>query len=126
MGEEMIFQEIYEKIKIYLPKKWNKIVFYAEYGDGVYQMEFFVKDMQGTYKKCFELPGSDMNGLLAAFKEIDRQLKPFREKFGNGQQWTSITLEIEEDGKFGTHYDYTNLSECGYEHKNEWKKKYLV
>lgn len=126
MAENNIYQKIYDELEKYFPAEWKKAVYYAEYGEGVYQMEFFISVKEGVYQKCFDLPGVSMDELLKSFKNIDKDIKETRQKLNGKDIWTNLTVTIYCSGKFDAHFDYTDLTECGYEYKEGWKKKYLV
>ena len=126
MENREIYQKIYDELEKYFPAGWNKVIYYAEYGEGVYQMEFFVSDYKGEYIKCFDIPGVTMRELLDTFKIIDGYIKKTRSNLSEKDRWTNMTVTMYSTGKFEAHFDYTDLSENGYEYKKAWKKQYLV
>lgn len=123
---DLSYQEIYNELEQYFPAAWERIVYYAEYGEGVYQMEFFVRDATGKYTKCFDLNGVAMEDLLSSFKKIDRMIKEVRKDLDDKDKWSNLTVIIEKTGEFDAQFDYTNLLDSGYEYKEAWKKKYLI
>lgn len=126
MENREIYQKIYDKLERFFPEGWNKVVYYAEYGEGVYQMEFFVSVRDGEYIKCFDIPGVTMRELLNSFKIIDRYMQEARSNLSEKDKWTNLTVIMCSTGKFDAHFDYTDLSQNGYEYKEAWKKQYLV
>ncbi len=59
MDNSTMFQKIYDCISLYVSIDWKKIVFYAEYEEGSYTIEFYVKDFNNKYIKCYALPNVD-------------------------------------------------------------------
>ena len=119
-----IFQGIYEQIAPYLPKDFSKIVIYLEYGKASYSFAFYAK-VGEDYIKCYDLPGFTESVSWKVFEKIDLLVGEERHK-STDQSWSNMTITIDSDGSFHSDYDYTDLSDCAYAYKKEWKSKYLV
>lgn len=126
MNHDVEFQKVFDKIEGFLPVDWNKLIFYVEYGENSYSMEFYVRKEEGEYIKCFALPGIKRVDLLRVFQEINLLIKQKRDTVVSEKQWSNMTMTVDRTGAFKADYDYTDLLEEAYEHKKLWKEKYLV
>lgn len=120
---EDIFQEIYEELADFFPTEWEKVIIYLEYGVNSYSFSFYVKQ-NDEYIKCYDIPGLDEKALMKSYNKIDKLV--FAERISENMTWTNMTMVISSSGDFSTDYDYTDLSEDGYNYKKSWKKKYLI
>ena len=71
MNENM-FQNIFDKLQEVLPQKWDKIVFYASYFQGSYNMKYFIDLGDGEYKDCFSLGNIPNMQLMKLFMDINK------------------------------------------------------
>lgn len=126
MNHDVEFQKIFDKIEGFLPVDWNKLIFYAEYGENSYSMEFYVRKENGEYTKCFSLPGIKKTDLLRVFQEINLLIKQNRDATAAEKRWSNMTMTVDCSGAFKVEYDYTDLLQEAYEYKNMWKEKYLI
>lgn len=117
------FQTIFDELSIFLPKGWEKMIAYFEYGEASYTFAFYVKN-KNDYIKCFDIPGVSDSELLAAFRKIDLVLSDERTKDKNSL-WSNMTMIIDADGNMHSDFDYTDLSTNAYAYSKEWKSKYL-
>lgn len=125
MRKDRYFQRVFDCIDEFLPEQWNKVVFYAEYDEGSYCIEFWVNVGSG-YVKCYDLPGIPRTELRRAFADADEFICSERETLSENDLWSSMTMVVKNNGKVQVDYDYTDLTEVAYEHKQAWKKKYLL
>jgi len=123
-NEEIITRCIYDELAK-LKMSWGNLVFYGEFGVKSFMMEFYVKNTDGGYTKCFDLPGIKSSAFDIAFMNIYRQVNKIRHDLPDSQRWTNFTLNLSSNGKFKIDYDYTDLTECAYEYHKKWGKKYL-
>lgn len=122
MINNMIYQKIFDEIYEYLGPDWDKVVIYLEYGEASYSIEFFIKS-KGAYRKCYDLPWVNEDDLFDAFANIDSIVSPERK---GKDLWSNMTMIVDRDGRMHCDFDYTDLSECAYQYKEDWKKQYLV
>lgn len=122
---EKLFQVIYEKLQEVVPVKWHKIVFYAGYSKGSYNMKYYVDRGNGQYIDCFHLDGiSDMQ-LMKLFVSIDKEIAAFREKLEESKKWNVMTMIVESNGTFKTDFDYDEISDNSISYEKDWVKRYL-
>lgn len=119
-----IYQKIFDRILVFLPSNWQKVIVYLEYGDESYSMSFYVKD-HNAYLNCFDLPDVIEDDLYSAFDEIDGFVSEERDKT-KSNNWANMTMSVDNKGNMHTDFDYTDLSENGYAYESAWKKRYLV
>lgn len=125
MREDRVIQEIFNRVGPFVPEGWTKIVFYAEYDQVSYSMEFYATLGEG-FVKCFDLPGVSRYALIETFDEIDKVITTERRDLSTKNLWTNMTLVVAQDGRAKAEYDYTDLTEKAFAYKREWKRKYLV
>ena len=103
------------------------MVFYAEYPEDAFSIEYFAKTRTGKgYVKCFDIPGVSRSALLNDFIEIDKVITPEREALSPSKRWNAMTLVLQSNGKFRIDYDYSDVSDFAYTRKKEWKARYLA
>lgn len=120
------YQELFNLIQPYLPTSWKKVVLYAEYGVASYSIEFFVKTATGEYVKCFDLPSINEDALLDTFDKMDEVYSAQRTELPKSSIWTNSTITVDAIGKMNADFDYTDLTEDGYRHKQLWKAQHLL
>lgn len=126
MSEHTILPKIVVVLERTLPDSWETVVFYAEYSDDAFSIEYFVKTpQQADFIKCFSVPGVERTALLKDFIEIDKVISPEREALDPSKRWSTMTLVLQADGKFRVDYGYDDSDESPYLKKQAWKKKYL-
>lgn len=126
MSEHTMLPEIVSVLERTLPADWDTVVFYAEYSDDAFSIEYFVKTpQQADFVKCFSIPGVERTALLNDFIEIDKVISPEREALDPSKRWSTMTLVLHADGKFRVDYGYDDSDESPYLKKQAWKKKYL-
>ena len=122
--EEKIVSCIYKEISALLGQ-WKEAVFYAEYGVASFQMEFYLKNEQSKYVKCFDMPNISEEQLYMLFWNVNKVMKSVHKELPEKQLWSNCTVWLTEEGKFKIDYDYTDLHDCAYEYHKAWKQKYL-
>lgn len=125
MNEEL-FQSIFEQLQGILPDEWKKVIFYAGYSEGSYNMKFYVDIGDGNYKDCFELETISKMQLVKLFMSIDKIITEVRNNLEKEKRWTVLTMVVDADGNFKADYDYVNLNEVFVSYEQEWKKRYLI
>ncbi len=127
------YQKIGEKLIELALLDWKKIYFYFEIGNGWNSRYYIIQDMNGKYigeselRKQYNLEESVKESI---FNEIKVILNDLKKTFHNetGDNWSSITVILSEDGKCNIDYQYENLDEDErdtYERILLWRKKYL-
>lgn len=126
MSEHTMLPEIVSILERTLPDSWDTVVFFAEYSEDAFSIEYFVKTQQQTdFVKCFSIPGIKRSALLDDFIEIDKVISPERESLDPSKRWNTMTLVLQANGKFRVDYGFDDSGESPYLKKREWKKKYL-
>ena len=122
---EDLFQNIFDKLQEVLPQKWDKLAFYASYFQGSYNMNYYIDLGNGEYKDCFSLGNMSNMQLMKLFMEIDKIISPIRDCLEEASKWNVITMIIEADGNFKTHFDYSAKNDNFISYEKEWKTYYL-
>ena len=123
MMNDTIYQRIFNELEKYLPSGWDRVVAYFEFGEASYSFSFYVKEGK-SYIKCYDVPDIKDDELYKSFHIIEEMLSD--ERKNEKESWTSMTMIVGRDGKMHTEFDYSDLSKGTYQHKKNWKKKYLV
>lgn len=125
MSEQELLQDIYEQLEQYFPSDWENIVFYGECKEDSYLYEYYVDNGSGEYIKCFKLPGIIRKDLIKTFTQINQIVKAYRSTLSRNNLWTNITIIMKHTGQVKAEFDFTDLSDGGYEYMKRWKQKYL-
>ena len=120
-----LIQNIYDELSEVLPREWNKVIFYAEYGDASFGIEYYYTVGNSAMTKCFDQPGMTRQVLMKCFMKIDKILKKYRAELSDKQRWTNMTMVFFDSGETKVDFDYTDLSECAYKYKEQWRENYL-
>lgn len=120
-----LFQGIYEKIALYLPTKYEKVVFFADHHPSSYKFEFFVFFSATEWTKCYDLQGIDLEALLERYEEINMLIDAVKEQDPVTNHWDILTMTIEKTGQFHADYEYKDSDFDGYRHNAIWRYKYL-
>ena len=121
MNDIEMVQGIFPIIAHRLPKKWQKMVFRASYGEDSYSMEYYVQQSNGAFVQCFEMDGVQEDDLLADFVSMDEVIVNHRNTLEAKDLWTRMILVVDADGAFKVDYDYEQAEETD----NAWESKYL-
>lgn len=124
MNQE-VFQDVFDKVGDYLPIGWQKMVFFAGYTKGSYNMKFYYKNSKGEYFDCFNIPGIEKANLIKLFMDIDKVFSKERKKLNDKDRWSIFTMAVDFKGNMKTEFDYKDHSEDMIAYEREWKKKYL-
>ena len=126
MSEATTLPRIVSVLERTLPADWATVVFYAEYYEKAFSIEYFVKTwQQADFVKCFSIPGIKRSALLDDFIEIDKVISPERESLDPSKRWDTMTLVLQANGKIRVDYGYDDLVESPYLKKQELKRIYL-
>lgn len=120
------FQAIVNTLQTVFPKKWDKIVFYAEYTSGSYSMKYYFKLASGEYKDCYSIKEINKTQFIKVYKDVDKILSKERDSLSNEKKWFAFTLILNADGKFKSEFDYNSHEEKVLQFQENWKKQYLV
>lgn len=123
---EKIFQSIFDKLQDVLPASWNKVIFYAGYTSGSYNMKYYTDCGDGQYIDCFSQPKVSMPCLIKLFSSIDKELSAERKMLEEKKKWTVFTMIVDSQGNMKTYFDYADIEKNTIEYEREWKKKYLL
>ena len=122
---ELDYQAIFDVLQDVLPPVWEKVVFYAEYTEGSYSMKYFVNINGGSFVDCYQLKEFSKAQIIKVFMNIDKMISPIRSQMEKGKRWNVLTLIVDASGKFGTEFDYADISENTISYHEAWKDKYL-
>lgn len=127
MSEKKMLQGIASILEETLPEDWSKVVFYAEYAEGAFSIEYYVAGSgKDDFVKCFDQKGVSRASLMKNFMAINKFIEPERAALKPEKRWGSMTLILHSNGKFKVDYDYSDMTENAYARKKAWKKKYLA
>ena len=124
-------ETIANKLQVILPQNWNKVVFYAEITDDSYEMFYYVYTLDSDKPiQCYDLPDKyviDEEQIDSVFDELFEPLRDERNQLvlEGKDAWTNYTLTFSDDGSFKVDYDFTSLTDGGYEYRKTWKQKYI-
>ena len=129
MSEKKMLQGIASILEETLPEDWSKVVFYAEYAEGAFSIEYYVAGSgKDDFVKCFDQKGVSRASLMKNFMAINKFIEPERAALKpekeNGDRMTLILLIPTASSKVD--YDYSDMTENAYARKKAWKKKYLA
>ncbi len=122
MINKEIYQQIFDKIELFVPTNWEKIIIYLEYGEASYSFSFFYNDGD-KYIKCYDIPSISEDKLYEAFKELNTIVSAERIK---GDLWSNMTMVVDRESNIKAYFDYTDFSSGNFEYMEKWKKKYLI
>lgn len=122
--ENKLVQVIFDAVDS-LNLQWDSLIVYAEVQQGSYLTEFYTKETEDPYIKCFDLDGLQEDKLDEVLDAIGDQVMEIWQGLEAPDQWSNMTLCIQKDGTFKLDYDYTNLDEQAYAYHQRWKEKYL-
>ena len=88
-------------------------------------MKYFIDLGDGEYKDCFSLGNIPNMQLMKLFMDINKIISPIRDYLEEASKWNVITMIIEADGNFKTHFDYSAKNDNFISYEKEWKKYYL-
>jgi hypothetical protein len=123
MINEHVYQNIFNELEMYLPKGWDRLIVYLEYGNESYSFSFYVK-INGNFIKCYDLPGITDEELVRSFERIDKLV--LKERSIEKEVWSNMTMIVSSKGEMHTDFDYTDLSQGAYQYKKNWKRRYLA
>jgi len=125
---EEIFSELANILQTVVPKKWYKVILYAEISENGYDISFycFISGKKEALQ-CYNLEryGITERAVDGAFEKIYTVLKPFWQESEKTNKWTNCTFSLTHDGKFDLDLDYTDLMDNSYEYREQWKAKYI-
>ena len=68
MSEKKMLQGIASILEETLPEDWSKVVFYAEYAEGAFSIEYYVAGSgKDDFVKCFDQKGVSRASLMKNF-----------------------------------------------------------
>ena len=79
MSEKKMLQGIASILEETLPEDWSKVVFYAEYAEGAFSIEYYVAGSgKDDFVKCFDQKGVSRASLMKNFMAINKFIEPER------------------------------------------------
>ena len=126
---EDVFYKLADLLQSVLPQNWGKVLLYSEISVNSYDISFYCR-VKGCdeYIQCYNLGqfGITESQIDNAFEKVYLTLKPVWTEAPKNAKWTNCTFSLESDGTFNLDLDYTDLTDCLFEHREQWKKKYLI
>ena len=93
MSEKKMLQGIASILEETLPEDWSKVVFYAEYAEGAFSIEYYVAGSgKDDFVKCFDQKGVSRASLMKNFMAINKFIEPERAALKPEKRWGSMTL----------------------------------
>ena len=125
MSEKKMLQGIASILEETLPEDWSKVVFYAEYAEGAFSIEYYVAGSgKDDFVKCFDQKGVSRASLMKIFMAINKFIEPERAALKPEKRWGSMTLILHSNGKFKVDYDYSDMTENAYRKVTEDELEY--
>ncbi len=131
MKNDVLFQELADKIKILIPEEWVKVLLSAEVSEDACTVYFYYY-ISGDNEPIYSLDIEDKKAVnVTSFKknlyEMENHLRSIWEDFKNkkGESFTQMTFVLDASGEFKAEYSYDELSENPVEQKRCWMKKYI-
>ena len=125
MSEKKMLQGIASILEETLPEDWSKVVFYAEYAEGAFSIEYYVAGSgKDDFVKCFDQKGVSRASLMKNFMAINKFIEPERAALKPEKRWGSMTLILHSNGKFKVDYDYSDMTENAYRKVTEDELEY--
>ena len=125
MSEKKMLQGIASILEETLPEDWSKVVFYAEYAEGAFSIEYYVAGSgKDDFVKCFDQKGVSRASLMKNFMAINKFIEPERAALKPEKRWGSMTLILHSNGKFKVDYDYSDMTENAYRKVTEDEREY--
>lgn len=116
------FQRIYDMIEDLLPDEWEELFFYAMYEHDSYSMRFYVRRGDDV-RHMSNIEGIQQKVVIDRAMKIDRFLQVERNSLSD--PWRTLTMVVDNNGKFFVDLDYTDFSERYLEYIEVWEEKYL-
>ncbi|VBB09908.1 Hypothetical protein LUCI_5206 [Lucifera butyrica] len=131
-GMEQLYPTIASALVDIIPEDWDKVLLYAEFGDGYRQVLFYYYP-KGSNNPIYSLDITDkFNINQKQYDERETRLyncfSKLREEFKRqGQEpWTNLTFILDSTGKMKIDYNYDKVSQvCPVEKQGKWEAKYL-
>lgn len=123
-----MFSSLKNILHTVMPKKWYKVILYAEILENSYDISFycFIDGIKEPVQ-CYNLEkyGIKEVEIDQAFEKINEVLKSFWKEAEGKDKWTNCTFTLFDDGKFNFNLDNTDLINYCYEYREQWKQKYI-
>lgn len=123
---EKLFNSLAEILQTLLPENWKIVHLYSEISQNSYDTSFYCK-IKGScnYIHCysFEELGISEKAVDDAVEKLSEVLKTFWTN--SKDKWTNCTFSLYSEGDFNFDIDYTDLTNCTFEYRENWKAKYL-
>lgn len=122
---EQAYQKIVDILQEVLPDGWKKVLFYAAYMEGGYEMKYYADMGEGEFKECFSFQQFSKPQFLKTFMDIDKEISAGFVENHAKDKWNVLTLELAPDGYFKAYFDYKDINGSFIEYQEAWKKEYL-
>lgn len=122
-----MYNFIIDKLGVFLPNDWNKIVLYANIEGNSYEINFYVySNNNDKVINGYDLEIVDEEAIDDAIDDIYEMFKQNLEKLKlNGEPyWKTATLILDRNNIVKVEYGYESIEDI-YEFKMIWKYKYL-
>ena len=117
------YKIIFECVKPYLPKQWNKVaIFYWEVND-VVAFDLYI-DLGKGFVMYKDLGISRKDG-IDIFMKFQKIMKANRKNLKESDLWTAFAMKVDSNGKFTVNYDYEYAGDDLIKYEDRWVKKHL-
>lgn len=125
---ETCFQEIGSIVMGALPEDWFKVVigyFIENESEVAYQQLFFFSQKSRDYVDVLKEAWN--NDIYAeAASDIKKVCKDIHDSCAKAHdKWSSMTMSIERNGSFDTHFSYEPISKFDSAYALDWQSEYL-
>lgn len=120
------FEDILKSLEEGLPVDWEKVILQVIYGEGSYDIKYYVSSKDVKNVDCFDLgiKPSDLKKIFANVNKTASKLRKSMEK-ENGL-WMTMTLVVDRKGHVKSDFGYEDVNGDIAGYRKSWKKKYLV
>lgn len=121
---DISYQKIYSTLSDSLPNEWKKLIVYAAFSESGRELRYYIQVGNGEYIDCFEL-GLPLEKVLSNLINISSELTQVRDKLGEKDKWSVVTVLIDSKGNFKSDFDYSKDAWKSISYVDKWKENYL-
>ena len=121
-----IYQDIFNILQDVISEDWKKLIFFAEYEEGSFSINYYITNNNKDYTDCYNLINVSESKLDQSFLDVDKILSPARKELDKNHLWTVMTMIVDDEGNMKVDFEYEDVSENFFSYIEEWEKRYLV
>ena len=123
---DILFENIFEKLKDFLPENWQKVIFRVCYFGESYNMKFYVDLGDKKYRDCFDTLIFGNVPLIGLFMDVNEIIAPIRNGLQDTEKWTVMTMSMDLHGNKKMEFECADIKEDFTSYEEKWKKRYLT